>query len=343
MSLTPIPGVTKLKAFQLGKETTFSTQVAATRRFGWRATPTIDEHITDPAADTGTLDPAIKPYRLATDYTAQTVGELYANDAPYLWSALIKAGVTPSTVGSTGKQWDYLPASTSQDNWETFIAEFYDDATADAFTFTGGVLDSLQLTFPQGTLAPIQATGNWRFAAAAAFPSTPTAGLTVDAAPTPFYAADTELFIDSTAGGIGGTKITNAMYDAAVNISNNIDVKRFANGNSTRFQAANYGRGARLMETTFTFAKTTAALAEVANWLNANPVERFISLRTTSLAFAGLGQPYLQDIRFGGYWFTRTPQDVNTNTAEQLVCHQIYDATLTYPFKVSVVNTLASL
>ena len=262
MALTPIPGVTKLKAFQLGKETTFSTQVPATRRFGWTATPAIDEHVTDPTADTGTLDPAIRPYRLATDYTASTVGELYANDAPYLWSALIKAGVTPSTVGGTGKQWDYTPASTSQDAWETFTGEFYDDATPDAFTFTGGVLESLNLVFPQGTLAPIQATGNWRFAAAAAFPSTPTGALLVDAAPTPLYAADTELFIDSTAAGIGGTKIVNAMYDAAITITNNIDVKRFANGNSTRFQAANYGRGPRLVETTFTFAKTTAALAE---------------------------------------------------------------------------------
>lgn len=342
MSLTPIPGSTLLRFMQIGKESTFSTQVPATRRVPWTFTPTVDPHWTNPTGETGTLDPAVAPYRSAMDVTGQSVGELYANDSPYLWAALTKAGITPSVVGTTGKKWIFAPASTSQDAFETFTVEHSDDATADAFTYTGGVLDKLVLAFPQN-LGPILATADWRFANVVSYPSTPTGALAVDTSPTPLFCADTELFIDSTSGGIGVTKLTNAMYDATITISNNLDIKRFANGNSTRFQVANYGRGARLLETSFTLAKSTAALTEVANWLNANPVERFVNLRTTSPVFAGIGQPYSQDVRFAGYWFTRADATVSTNTAVQLVCHNIYDSGLTYPFQATLVNTLAAL
>ena len=68
-----------------------------------------------------------------------------------------------------------------------------------------------------------------------------------------------------------------------------------------------------------------------------------MSLATISTVNAGLGTPYSQTIKFGGYWFTRTDTTVNANTAIQLVCHSIYDTTLVYPFQAAVVNTLAAL
>lgn len=341
MALTPIAGVSPLRVFELGKETTFRTRVPTTRRMPWNFTPTVQPNWTNPTADTGHLDPAIAPYRLASDITGQAVGELYANDAPFLWAALIKSGITPSTVGTSGKYWGpWTPSSTSQDSWETYSAEHYDDATGDAFAYVGGVLDKLQLSFPQNE-GPILATADWRFADVV-YPATPTGGNAVDLAPTPLFCADTALYINDAAGVIGTTQIVDTMYDASITISNNLDVKRFANGNSTRFVAANYGRGARLMETTFTLAKSAAAIAETVKWLNASPIERFVALKTTSVAFAGIGTPYQQTIKWGGYWFTRTDQTVNSNTAIQLVCHNVYDPTLTYPFSVDVTNTLAT-
>ena len=127
-------------------------------------------------------------------------------------------------------------------------------------------------------------------------------------------------------------------------VNNNLDVKRFQNGSNSRFQAAGYGRGARQFTVTYNFAKSTAAIAEVAKWLNANPQERFASIRTDSVAAAQAGINYSQHILFSGYWFTRTESTYGTaNTGVQLVCQGWLDQTLTYPFSVSVVNTLTAL
>lgn len=340
MTVAPLPGNVRLRAFQLGKETTFGTAVAATRRFPWKFNPTVDPHWTFPTADTGTLDEAIAPYRLAIDVTGQASGSLAYNDAPYLWAALAKGGVTPT--GATAKTWTFAPASTSQDPFEIFTAEWGDEVAGDQFQYADGVLERLQLQFPQD-LGPVQVQADWRFATVK-YPQAITGALAVDFAPNWVFTADTQLLIDSTAGGIGGTALTNTMHDATITITNNLDVKRFANGSNTRFQAQGYGRGLRQFETTFSLAKSTAALTEFANWLNQNPVERFVSLKTTSPTIITGATPYSHEVRFAGYWFTRTEGTYqNYNTTGQLVCRGILDQTLAYPFQTTVVNTLAAL
>jgi hypothetical protein len=339
MTVAALPGNVRLRAFQLGKETTFGSAVAATRRFGWSFAPTVDPHWTFPTSDTGTLDQALPPYRMALDVTGQATGPLAYNDAPYLWAALAKGGVTP-TGGGTAKTWTYTPASTSQDIFEIFTGEWGDETT-DQFQYADGVLDILQLTYPQD-LGPIAVQADWRFASVV-YPNAKTA-LSVDPAPTWAYAADTSYYFNDSAGAIETTQLSNSVHDAVLVINNNLDVKRFQNGSNTRFQVAGYGRGLRTFQVTYNFAKSTAALAEVAKWLNANPVERFASIRTDSVQAAQAGIDYSQDIRFSGYWFTRTEGTYGTaNTTAQLVCQGWLDQTLTYPFNVAVVNTLTAL
>jgi hypothetical protein len=99
-TLTPIAGTTRLRAFQLGLETSPLTEHAATRRMPWSFAPTVDPHWTFSTADTGTLDEAIAPYRMALDVTGTTTGELFANDVPTLGSAGIMGGI--SAVGGNG-------------------------------------------------------------------------------------------------------------------------------------------------------------------------------------------------------------------------------------------------
>src|SRR5512142_360810 len=244
MPLTPLAGSTRLRAFQLGLEGTFNVQQAATRRMPWSFDPTVDPHWTFPTADTGTLDQAIAPYRTALDVTGAVTGQLYANDVPALISASIKGGVSPSTVGGTGKSWVWQPAYTTQDVFDTVTAEVFDDATADAWAFPGGIFTDWTLTYPQD-LGPITVSATYR-GASAVYPATPTPALTTDLSPTPLYMADTELYINDTAGAIGTTKISDTLYDASISYTGNIDVKRFANGNSVRFNVINYGRGERV-------------------------------------------------------------------------------------------------
>lgn len=341
MPLTPLAGSTRLRAFQLGLEGTFNVQQAATRRMPWSAEPTVDPHWTFPTADTGTLDQAIAPYGMAQDLTASLTGQLYANDVPALMSTSIKGGVSPSTVGGTGKQWVWQPAATAQDVFDTATGELFDDATADAWAFPGGIITDWTLTYPQD-LGPIALQATARFASLV-YPATPTPALVTDLSPVPLYMADTALYINDTAGAIGTTKIADTLYDASITYTGNIDVKRFANGNSVRFNVTNYGRGERVLGYTINVTKDAAAVAEAVKWIAASPVERFLEMRTTAVPFAGSGQPYSLSIRIPGYWISRAWTTINSNTGFSLTGHQVVDPTLVYPFRIACVNTQSTV
>lgn len=338
MTVNALPGNVRFRAYQLGLQSALGTRVNATRRVPWRFTPTVDPHWTFPDVDTGTLDPAIAPYQMAVDATGQAVGPLAANDAQILWSGLLKGGVTPT--GSTAKTWLFQPAATSADAYDPVSAEWGDEVTGDQFAYVGGIIDQLQLTFPQD-LGPIQVQADYRFASVT-YPFT-RQNLSVDTNPSWLYGADTALYINDNAGSIGVTRMVDTMHDASITIAANTDVKRFSNGSNTNFNVSGYGRGPRTMETTFNFSKSTQALQEFADWLNANPVERFVCLDTTSRKIITGSTPYQQKIKFAGYWFTRSENAVGSNTTAQLVCKHVYDPNLSSPIDVTVVNTMATL
>jgi hypothetical protein len=334
MPLTPIAGVERLRAFQLGLESTFKTQVAATRRMPWTFVPTINPNWTTPTNDTGTLDPAQPPYGMALDITGTATGQLASNDVPTLQSAGIMGGVS-LVGGGAAKTFTTAPASTTQDVFDTYTGEVYDDATADAWVFMGGYIEQFTLDYPQDQ-GPIVASSNWRFSKVASTSpgSSVTAGLSVDASPAYLYCADTQLYINDTSGAIGTTQLVDQFYGGSLTLNNNIDAKRFANGSNTRFQVQGLSRGPRQLDYQLTFAKVTAAIAEATKWIAASPTERFMELRTTSTVLI-TGSSYHQlAIRIPGYWFTRAEANVNTNTAFTMAGKQIYDTTLTYPLRV---------
>jgi hypothetical protein len=123
-----------------------------------------------------------------------------------------------------------------------------------------------------------------------------------------------------------------------------LDIKSFANGSNTAFNVAGYGRGLRTNQTTFTFAKSTSAIAEIANWLNRNPKERFLSVKTVSPNIVTGVIQYAHELRFAGFWFTQSNGTYGTsNTTNQLVCQGFVDQTLAYDFSAIVTCGLGSL
>ncbi len=340
MPLTPIPGNSRLRAFQLGIESTFKTQVPATRRLPWSFAPTVDPHVTFPTADTGTLDQAIAPYRMAEDVTGQATGELYSNDVPTIISAGIMGGLS-LVGGGTAKTITAAPASTSPDVFDTYTGEWFDDATGDAWAGVGGVIEKIALVYPQDQ-GPVTATLDFRFAKHI-YVATPTGALNVDAAPVPIFMADTEFYVNDSSGAIETTKLTDIAYDASVTITNNLDIKRFANGSNTRFEVQNYGRGERIIEFMLNGAKQSAWIAEAVKWIGVNPTERFFGIKTTSTVNAQASTPHSLDIRIPGFWMTRADGVVNTNTAFSLTAHQIYDTNSGYPIRLVSVSTRTAL
>jgi hypothetical protein len=339
-TLSPVAGVTRLRALQLGLETTPLTQHAATRRYPWSATPTINPNWTKSTADTGTLDNAIAPYPKALDIGVQTVGELFANDAPTLISAGVMGGLS-LTTSSTAKILTAAPASTSQDVFDTYTAEVFDDATADAWALTGGVINRWQLDYPQDQ-GPIISTADWLFAGIV-YPATPTGALTVDTSPVPLFGGDTYFYLNDTSGAIGTTQLVSQIYGASLVLNNNLDPKRFSNGSNSMRKIQNYGRGERVLDFTWTFAKATAAIAEAAKWIAVSPTERYASISTQSSVAAAVGIPNSLTWNIPGHWFTRADVVINTNTGFSLSGQQIVDAGLGYPFQVVSKSTRATL
>ena len=340
MPLTPVVGSARLRGFQLGLETTFNTAVAATRRLPWAVVPVIDPHLTFPTADTGTLDQAIAPYGLAQDFTAVATGPLASNDAPTIISAGVMGGLS-FTTSTTAKTLTASPASLTQDVFDTYTGQWFDDST-DQWQFPGGVINDFSLDYPQD-LGPIALTANWRFASTSTYPSVPTGALNVDAAPVYLYMADTDFYINDLAGNIEITKLANVAYGATFTVNNNLDIKRFANGSNTRFQVDNYGRGLRTVTLKLIGAKQTSWVAEASKWIAANPTERFFGIKTNSTVNAAVATPHSLDIRMPGYWLTRGEDTISSNTAFDLVATNIYDVNLGYPFKMTSVSTRASL
>lgn len=339
-TLSPVAGVTRLRALQLGLEGTPFTQTAATRRYPWSATPTVNPNWTKLTGDTGTLDLASAPFAKALDIGVQTVGELMSNDFPTLISAGVKGGLAFTTSGSA-KVLTATPASLTQDVFDTYTAECFDDATADAWAFTGGLVNRLQLDYPQDG-GPIIATGDWLFAGQV-YPATPTGALTVDTAPTPLYGGDTAFYINDTSGAIGTTQFVSQVYGASLTLNNNLDAKRFLNGSNSMRKVQGYSRGERVLDFTWTFAQATAAVAEAAKWIALAPTERYMSIVTSSSVAASAGIPHSMTWNIPGFWMARAETTINTNVGFSLSGQQVFDSGLAYPFQVVSKSTRAAL
>lgn len=340
----PIQGFTRNRVWQFGKQSALGTAVAATRRWGARGVPTIEPNWTaQDGVDVGSVDPVLPDYRVQTDYTATLTGNLTYDDIPTIMNAGLRGGVTPVTASST-YQWTHTGLSTSATTFDYFTADFADDVSGDAWEFRDGIVENFELSFDE-SLGPWQYSTGWRWGYGG-YGTAITAGLAVGSNLPLVFGADTKLYIDSTSGGIGTTQITDALHRATITVTNSIDVKRFANGTSSRFAVAGYGLTSREITASFTFAKTSATVgttAEAGKWLSDDPTNRYIKLNTVSSSIISGAIPYSWDLFLSGNWTTRTDEEVGGNSVVTLTCRGRYDAGLGYPLKSYVVNNRSAL
>jgi hypothetical protein len=345
----PIIGFARNRSHQFGLQVALNTPVAATRRIAYRGIPEINLNWTDQEdVDTGSIDPVLPPYRVGADITLPLTATLDYHHIPMLMAAGVEGGVTPT--GSTDRTWVHTTTSLAATTLDFFTDEFADDATLndstieDGMQLYGGVAESLEFAFDE-SLGPWEVSSTFRFSGINAH-TTPTAALTVGSNLPLVFGADTALYIDDSAGAIGGTLITDSLHSATITIDNTVDIKRFAQGSNTRFQVDGYGLSARAITATFRFAKTSQIVAaldsETVDWLNADPVNRFVRLLTQSVSEADTGVPYSWTQEFSGTWRTRSDGEIGGNSVVELSLTGRYDATLGYAYKSIVVNTLAT-
>ena len=345
---------TRLRKHQWGYQgsnvSTIRTAATATRVIPLRGTPSVEPNLTFDDVDEGSLDPIQAPYYGPLDITESLSGMASYNDLPWYLSAAVKSGVEPT--GATAKTWTFQAASLTSDPLGYITEQFGDGVTTDWYQFFGGVAE--EFTLSGDATAPMEASLNMRFAGYASTGSTdkpvtgtvPTAGLTVDDEPTRVFTADAEVFIDDAFGGIGTTKIADALQSLELSISNSLDLKRPANGSNTRFQIAQYGRGEREITLTATWHKTTQTVgtgSESDDWMKNTPTKRFIEVRITSPAIITGSTPYSASFRLPAFYTTREEGEQDNNTTVILTARAVYDPDLGYAFRGVVVNTLAAL
>lgn len=336
--MSPIAGFVRLRKHQFGRQPAFGTIVEATKAYPFSGTPTVELNWTDPEVDVGSRDIVAPPYRAAPDISAAlTDPGLAYNSLPLLMCGFFGGGEVP--VGATAHTWTHEPASLTVDDPDLFTYEFGDDVTTDWFQLGDGMLESLEVTGPDG-LGPLSTSMTWRFGKAASTGSTdspvvvgsgedvPTAGLAVDTSATIVYLKDGAIYIADDPDDLATSQISDALHTFTLRLSQEIDVKRFANG-SQSFDAQAYGPGKRTIELECTFAKTADIVglgSEADDWFSDEAVNRFVELKFTSTVDADTGIPYSWDIVMPMRYYTRAEGEIGGNTTVVLTGKAFYEA-----------------
>ena len=333
----PIQGFVRLRKHQLGRQASFGTKVPATKAYPFKGTPSVDLSWTDPDIDVGSRDVVAPPYRAAPDLAASLTDPMLAyNSLPLLMCAFFGGGETPAPTGDA-QTWLHAPASVTVDDPDLFTYEFGDDVLDDWYQLGDGLLESLEISGPEG-LGPLTTSMSWRFGSASSTGSTdspvdgsvPTPGLNVDVAAAIVYLKDGAIYIGDNPPGSGGlTQISDALHSFSLRFGQEVDQKRWANGDQT-FDVDAYGPGARTIELECTFAKTDDTVgtgSESDHWFSDEPVNRYVELKfeSTVLAETSPPTPYSWDIVMPMRYYTREEGEVGGNTAIVLTGHAFYD------------------
>lgn len=349
----PVAGLVRLRRHQFGRQAVFGTKVPTTRAYPFSGTPDNNLNWTDPEIDVGSLDIVAAPYRTAPDLTAAlTDPSLRYNSIPLLLSAFFGGGVTPTPAG-TGFRWSYAPASVDPlDEFDAFTYNFGDDVRDDWFENGDGILESFEVTGPEG-LGPISTSMSWRFGTVASTGSTDSPAsdmpyldaLTPDANEVMVYLKDMSIYIASDPYDWGSSQILNALHAFALRFGGDVDQKRYANGTQS-FDVQGYARASRSIEFEATFAKTddTVGLGSESDaWMSDDSVDRYLRLSFESPTEASAGVPYSWWVEMPYRYYTRAEGESGGNSTVILTGHAFYDAIqFGGVLRSEVVNQLAS-
>lgn len=348
-----VAGLVKARKHQFGRQEDLNTKVAATRAYPFKGVPSVDLQWTDPDVDVGSIVTTVAPQRGTGAYTAAlTDPQLAYNNLPLILGGVLGGEVDP-TGGGAAKTWTYDPAAVAPlDDPDLFTYEFGDDVVSDWYQLGDGILDSVEITGPEG-LGALTTSMTWRFGSATSTGSTdspvtgtvPTPALDVESNPVLVYLKDMAIYIDDTSAGLGSTKIEKALHTFSLTISQENDDKRFAEGTQT-FDVSDRSRTGYAVELACTFAKTTDTVgtgSESDAWFSDDAVDRYIRLDFISPTMVTGATPYSWQINMPARYYTRTDGDSAGNSVIVLNAHAFYDSgTFDGFFKNVVVNALTA-
>lgn len=341
----PIAGATRFRQWAFSAaQSAHGTAGTPSQAFPWRGTPDVNPNWTDiDDVDVGSIDQALSPYPMQRDTSVTLEGPADYNSLNVALNGGVRGGVSPS--GSGPYTWTNTALSLTATTLDEFSAQWGDDYGADDFRFVDGIVEQIEITFPDD-LGPARISTNWYFGTAQNN-VTKVASLVVPSNLPLIFAADTALYINDTAGAIGTTQISNALHGGRIRITNTIDRKRFMNGSNSRFAVAGFTLAEREIEAEFTFAKADAIVglgsSELRKLFQASPSTRFVQLKSISTEIAGGSTAYswTQDLPLT--WRTRGDGEMGGNTTVTLTGRGRYESGIGYAYKSVVVNANATL
>jgi hypothetical protein len=185
---------------QIGVETTSGTAVAADKLLAaLMIAPSIKSEVDEIGPQGYIFDTALALNREWCE--ADLSGYPTYEELTYLLSSLILA-TTSSASGTTGHKWTFAPTSTGGDTVKTYTVESGSASRAGKFAY--GLVDSLTLKW--GRSGGVDLKGKMigqRYTDGITMTASPTA-----VALTPITPGEIDIYLDTTYGGLGGTKLT---------------------------------------------------------------------------------------------------------------------------------------
>lgn len=346
-----LAGFVKNRRHQFARQATFGTHIAAKRAYAFKGVPDVNPNWTDPDVDAGSIDRVVAPHREAPDYTAPlTDPQLRYNTLPLLHSGFFGGGV--NATGVTAKTRLYEPASVTVDPQDVFMYEFGDDVTTDWYQLGDGILESFEVTGPEG-LGALTTSMSWRFGSAGGsgftdHPDSPVVPTALDLDPNEVivYLKDLAIYIASDPYDLDdpASRVADALHTFTLRFTREIDQKRFANGDQS-FDVDAWGTASRMIELECTWAKTADIVglgSESDAWFSDQAVDRYVRLYAESLAEADTGVPYSWDLSMPMQYYTRSEGESGGNSTVVLTGKAFYDpASPTGVYSAEIVNTLA--
>jgi hypothetical protein len=347
-----VQGLVKLRKHQFGKQSAMNTPVAAKRAYPFSGVPSVDLTWTDPEVDQGSIAPVSPPYRGSGEFTASLDDPAVKyNDLPIMFAGVFAGTASPTTT-STSEAWVWTPSPNTVVARDVFTYQFGDDVVTDWFQLYDGLIETLEITGTRDPDGPCTASISWRFGAAASTGSTdspvsgtvPTAGLTVATTDVMVYLKDGAIYIASDPDDIDTSQITDALHAFTHRITNEYDLKRYANGEQT-FNVDEYALASQLIELEATWAKTSDTVgtgSESDAWFSDTSVTRYIKMAFVSTEEASAAVPYSWDFTMAGRYYTREEGEAGGNTVIVLNAHAFWDADADVPFyyDTHVTNTV---
>lgn len=241
--------------FQLGKETTAGTTVAATRRMYFNVDGSEFTREREPRAHkfaTGSRD-NVRAFTLGPTVVGGKISmPLSASEIIELLLMGIRGAVTPTGSGAA-KLWTFTPGT----SLDAGTVEWYDGARG---WDVGGVhVDSLKIAGSADGEATVEADAfglNMEIA-------TPTGSLT-ERVPEFFEGWETKLYVDTFGGTAGSTQKTGVLVNWDIQINNGLDRKYFA-ANTINAGGTTIGELEVMAKLTYE-ASSTESATEFANW-----------------------------------------------------------------------------